>query len=79
MPQDFRFGGAVGSIAFSTKHTDGQTVRVPSVGIVIRAAARIEPHAASGTMHGARQKAFQRGIGAIRITAVGIALALWWG
>ncbi len=50
MPQDFRFGAAVGAIAFSTTHTDGQSVRVPSAGIVIRAAARIEPHAAPGTM-----------------------------
>ena len=49
MPQDFRFGAAVGAIAFSTP-TDGQSVRVPSAGIVIRAAARIEPHAAPGTM-----------------------------
>jgi hypothetical protein len=39
-----------GAIAFSTTHTDGQSVRVPSAGIVIRAAARIEPHAAPGTM-----------------------------
>jgi hypothetical protein len=45
----FRFGAAVGAIAFSTP-TDGQSVRVPSAGIVIRAAARIEPHAAPGTM-----------------------------
>jgi hypothetical protein len=50
MPQDFRFGAAVGAIAFSTAHTDGQSVRVPSAGIVIRAAARIEPYAAPGTM-----------------------------
>jgi hypothetical protein len=50
MPQDFRFGAAVGAIAFSTTHTDGESVRVPSAGIVIRAAARIEPHAAPGTM-----------------------------
>jgi len=50
MPQDFRFGAAVGAIAFSTTHADGQSVRVPSAGIVIRAAARIEPHAAPGTM-----------------------------
>jgi len=50
MPQDFRFGAAVGAIAFSTTHTDGQSVRVPSAGIVLRAAARIEPHAAPGTM-----------------------------
>jgi hypothetical protein len=50
MPQDFRFGAAVGAIAFSTTHTDGQSVRVPSAGIVIRAAARIEPHAEPGTM-----------------------------
>ena len=50
MPQDFRFGAAVGAIAFSTTHTDGQSIRVPSAGIVIRAAARIEPHAAPGTM-----------------------------
>src|SRR5262249_8814126 len=50
IPQDFRFGAAVGAIAFSTTHTDGQSVRVPSAGIVIRAAARIEPHAAPGTM-----------------------------
>ena len=51
MPQDFRFGAAVGAIAFSTTHTEGgQSVRVPSAGIVIRAAARIEPHAAPGTM-----------------------------
>ena len=49
MPQDFRFGAAVGAIAFSTP-TDGQSVRVPSAGIVIRVAARIEPHAAPGTM-----------------------------
>jgi hypothetical protein len=49
MPQDFRFGAAVGAIAFSTP-TEGQSVRVPSAGIVIRAAARIEPHAAPGTM-----------------------------
>jgi hypothetical protein len=41
---------AVGAIAFSTTHTEGQSVRVPSAGIVIRAAARIEPHAAPGTM-----------------------------
>ena len=50
MPQDFRFGAAVGAIAFSTTHTDGPSVRVPSAGMVIRAAARIEPHAAPGTM-----------------------------
>jgi hypothetical protein len=50
MPQDFRFGAAVGAIAFSTTHTDGGSVRVPSAGIVIRAAARIEPHAAPGTI-----------------------------
>ena len=51
MPQDFRFGAAVGAIAFSTTHTDdGQSVRVPSAGIAIRVAARIEPHAAPGTM-----------------------------
>jgi hypothetical protein len=50
MPQDFRFGAAVGAIAFSTTHTDGQSVHVPSAGIVIRAAARIEPHAVPGTM-----------------------------
>ena len=50
MPQDFRFGAAVGAIAFSTMQTDGQSGRVPSAGIVIRAAARIEPHAAPGTM-----------------------------
>ena len=48
MPQDFRFGAAVGAIAFSTP-TEGQSVRVPSAGIV-RTAARIEPHAAPGTM-----------------------------
>ena len=45
-----RQGAAVGAIAFSTTHTDGQSVRVPSAGIVIRAAARIEPHAEPGTM-----------------------------
>ncbi|HEX3410764.1 MAG TPA: hypothetical protein VHT00_03515 [Stellaceae bacterium] len=39
MPQDFRFGAAVGAIAFSTP-TDGQSVRVPSAGIVIRGADR---------------------------------------
>src|SRR5438874_13426503 len=50
MAQDFRFGAAVGAIAFSTTHTDGQSVRVPSAGIVIRCAARIGPHAAPGTM-----------------------------
>jgi class 3 adenylate cyclase len=50
VPQDFRFGAAVGAIAFATTHTDGQSVRVPSAGIVIRAAARIEPHAAPGTI-----------------------------
>jgi hypothetical protein len=50
VPQDFRFGAAVGAIAFSTMCTDGQSIRVPSAGIVIRAAARIEPHAAPGTM-----------------------------
>ena len=50
VPQDFRFGAAVGAIAFSTTRTDGQSIRVPSAGIVIRAAARIEPHAAPGTM-----------------------------
>jgi hypothetical protein len=53
VPQDFRFGAAVGAIAFSTTtRADGQSggVRVPSAGIVIRAAARIEPHAAPGTM-----------------------------
>ena len=50
MPQDFRFGAAVGAIAFSTRQTDGQSGQVPSAGIVIRAAARIEPHAAPGTM-----------------------------
>jgi hypothetical protein len=50
MPQDFRFGAAVGAIAFSTTPTDGQSVRVPSAGLVIRVAARIEPHAAPGTM-----------------------------
>jgi hypothetical protein len=47
---DFRFGAAVGAIAFSATHTDGQSIQVPSAGIVIRAAARIEPHAAPGTM-----------------------------
>jgi len=50
VPQDFRFGAAVGAIAFSTMHTDGQSARIPSAGIVIRTAARIEPHAAPGTM-----------------------------
>jgi hypothetical protein len=50
LPQDFRFGAAVGAIAFSTTRTDDQSMRVPSAGIVIRAAARIEPHAAPGTM-----------------------------
>ena len=50
LPQDFRFGAAVGAIAFSTTRTDEQSIRVPSAGIVIRAAARIEPHAAPGTM-----------------------------
>ena len=50
VPQDFRFGAAVGAIAFSNTHTDGQSVRVPSAGMVIRAAARIEPHAVPGTM-----------------------------
>ena len=50
IPQDFRFGAAVGAIAFSTMHTDGQSARIPSAGIVIRTAARIEPHAAPGTM-----------------------------
>ena len=50
LPQDFRFGAAVGAIAFSTTHADGQSVHVPSAGIVIRAAARIEPHAAPGMM-----------------------------
>jgi hypothetical protein len=50
VPQDFRFGAAVGAIAFSTMPSDGQSVRVPTAGIVIRAAARIEPHAAPGTM-----------------------------
>jgi hypothetical protein len=50
VPQDFRFGAAVGAIAFSTTRTDGQSVRAPSAGIVIRAAARIEPHAEPGTM-----------------------------
>jgi hypothetical protein len=43
---DFRFGAAVGAIAFSATHTDGQSIQVPSAGIVIRAAVRIEPHAA---------------------------------
>jgi class 3 adenylate cyclase len=50
VPQDFRFGAAVGAIAFSTTRTDGQGIRVPSAGIVIRAAARIEPYAAPGTI-----------------------------
>jgi hypothetical protein len=50
MPQDFCFGAAVGAIAFSATHTDGQSIQVPSTGIVICAAARIEPHAAPGTM-----------------------------
>lgn len=50
VPQDFRFGAAVGAIAFSSAHMDGQSVRVPSAGIVIRAAARIEPHAVPGTI-----------------------------
>ena len=50
MPQDFRFGAAVGAIAFLTTQMDGQSIRIPSAGIVIRTAARIEPHAAPGTM-----------------------------
>jgi hypothetical protein len=50
VPQDFRFGAAVGPIAFSMTDKNGLNVRVPSAGIVIRAAARIEPHAAPGTM-----------------------------
>jgi hypothetical protein len=50
LPQDFRFGAAVGAIAFATTQKDGESVRVPSAGLVIRAAARIEPYAAPGTM-----------------------------
>jgi len=51
VPQNFRFGAAVGAIAFSTTtQVDGQNARVPSAAIVIRAAARIEPYAAAGTI-----------------------------
>src|SRR6202047_4981182 len=49
VPQDFRFGAAVGAIAFSTTtRPDGQNARVPSAAIVLRAAARIEAYAAAG-------------------------------
>lgn len=51
VPQNFRFGAAVGAIAFSTAtQPDAQEARIPSAGIVIRAAARIEPHAMPGTI-----------------------------
>ena len=51
VPQNFRFGAAVGAISFSTtKQADGEAISVPSAAIVIRAAARIEPHATAGTI-----------------------------
>src|SRR5262249_40980790 len=50
VPQNFRFGAAVGAIAFSMTKSDAQNARVPSAAIVIRAAARIEPYAAPGTI-----------------------------
>jgi hypothetical protein len=51
VPQNFRFGAAVGAIAFSTVvQSDGQNARVPSVAIVVRAAGRIETYAAAGTI-----------------------------
>src|SRR5580700_10032203 len=51
VPQDFRFGAAVGAIAFSmTTRADGLNDRVPSAAIVLRTAARIEPYAAVGTI-----------------------------
>jgi len=48
IPQSFRFGAHVGAIAFSKN--DGQNVGLPSVALVIRAASRIEPYAAPGTI-----------------------------
>src|SRR4051794_6776191 len=51
VPQNFRFGAAVGAISFSTTtQADGEAVSVPSAAIVIRAAARIEPYATAGTI-----------------------------
>jgi hypothetical protein len=51
VPQNFRFGAAVGAIAFSTTtQPDGEAISVPSAAIVIRAAARIEPYATAGTI-----------------------------
>src|SRR5262249_27722827 len=48
IPQSFRFGAHVGAIAFSKG--DGHNVELPSVALVIRAAGRIEPYAAPGTI-----------------------------
>jgi hypothetical protein len=48
IPQSFRFGAHVGAIAFSKG--DGQLGEAPSVALVIRAAARIEPYASPGTI-----------------------------
>jgi hypothetical protein len=51
VPQNFRFGAAVGAISFSTTtQASGEIVSVPSAAIVIRAAARIEPYATAGTI-----------------------------
>jgi hypothetical protein len=51
VPQDFRFGAAVGAISFSTTvQPTGETVSVPSAAIVIRSAARIEPYALPGSI-----------------------------
>ncbi len=51
VPQNFRFGAAVGAISFSTTtQADGETVSVPGAAIVIRVAARIEPYATVGTI-----------------------------
>ena len=48
IPQSFRFGAHIGAIAFSK--VDGPNLESPSVALVIRAAARIEPYASPGTI-----------------------------
>jgi hypothetical protein len=48
IPQSFRFGAHIGAIAFSK--SEGPTVGSPSVALVIRTAARIEPYATPGTI-----------------------------
>jgi class 3 adenylate cyclase len=51
VPQNFRFGAAVGAISFSTMtQASGESASVPSAAIVIRAAARIEPYATAGSI-----------------------------